>query len=80
MQIRFRKRGNSLGLRIPRALAEDLGVCDGSRVELTLEGSGLRVRPTWKRRLSLGNLLRRITPESRHDSVDTEEPEGREVW
>ncbi len=39
MQTRIQKWGNSLGVRIPRALAEDVGVDPGSKVSLSfLEG------------------------------------------
>ena len=80
MQTRLQKWGNSLGLRIPKSFAEEVGVEAGSEVDLTLRNGELRVRPTQARRLSLAALLRRVTAANRHDAIETGEPVGREVW
>ena len=80
MQTRIQKWGNSLGLRIPKAFAEQAGVEAGSEVDLSLEEGELIVRPARAPRYSLTALLRGITDENVHDEVDTGPPVGREVW
>ena len=45
MQTRIQKWGNSLGLRIPKAFAEEAGVEAGSEVDLSLEDGELIIRP-----------------------------------
>jgi len=80
MQTRLQKWGNSLGLRIPKSFAAEVGVEAGSEVDLTLREGELRVRPLQSRRLSLGALLRKVTAANRHEVIETGEPVGREVW
>jgi len=80
MQTRLQKWGNSLGLRIPKSFAAEVGVEAGSEVDLTLREGELRVRPLQSRRLSLGALLRKVTAGNRHEVIETGEPVGREVW
>jgi len=80
MQTRLQKWGNSIGLRIPKSFAAEVGVEAGSEVDLTLREGELRVRPLQSRRLSLGALLRKVTAGNRHEVIETGEPVGREVW
>jgi antitoxin MazE len=77
--MRVARWGNSLGVRIPRALAEQVRLEEGTEVEILVEGDALRVRPR-PRAYSLNELVEQITPENRHEETDWGEPEGREVW
>ena len=80
MQTRIQKWGNSLGLRIPKAFAEQAGVEAGSAVDLALEDGDLVIRPTRAPKYDLAALLRGITDENVHAEVETGRPVGREVW
>jgi antitoxin MazE len=80
MLTRVRRWGNSLGLRIPSSFAAELGVDDGSPVDLTLHDGEIRLRPLRRRRYSLGALLDGITERNRHDEIDFGLPRGREGW
>ena len=80
MQTRIQRWGNSLGLRIPKAFAEQAGVEAGSEVDLSLEDGDLIVRPTRGPKYDLTALLRRVTDENVHSEVETGPPAGREVW
>lgn len=44
MKVKVAKWGNSLGVRLPRAAAESVGVTDGSELDLALEADGFRLR------------------------------------
>jgi len=44
VKVKVAKWGNSLGVRLPRAAAESVGVIDGSELDLTLEADGIRLR------------------------------------
>ena len=79
MRSRVTKWGNSLGLRIPRALAEATGVAEGTEVSLAVVRGSLVVRPEPPRRIALDVLLRRVTPRNRHGEVDAGGPVGREA-
>ena len=80
MQTRIQKWGNSLGLRIPKAFAEEAGVQAGSEVDISVEDGDLIIRPIRLPRYELRILLRRVTAKNVHDEVETGEPVGREVW
>jgi antitoxin MazE len=80
MESHVRKWGNSLALRIPKALAVEAGISEGSRVEIELEGEKLSVRAVPAEAYSLTDLLAGVTPENRHGEIETGGPVGREVW
>ena len=80
MISKIQKWGNSLGLRIPKALAEDAKVEEGTSVDLRVEEGRLVVVPLEKPRFTLESLLREVVPENLHAAVDTGPPVGREVW
>lgn len=44
MNVQVKKWGNSIGLRIPRKLAEQLAIEENSVVELTVTADGLTVK------------------------------------
>lgn len=78
MVTRIQKWGNSLGLRLPKALADQTGISEGTAVDVTVEGGLIVVRPTTT--YALADLLNAITHDNRHDVVDWGEPLGRESW
>jgi antitoxin MazE len=77
--VRVTRWGNSLAVRIPKALAEQTRIEDGSEVELSVADGALTIRPK-ARSYSLEELLAQVTPENRHDEIDWGEPQGKEVW
>jgi antitoxin MazE len=80
MLARIQKWGNSLGLRIPKALAVDVQVAEGTSVELKVENGRLIVAPQCKAKCTIENLVAGITPGNLHGETDTGSPVGREVW
>ncbi len=80
MQTKIQKWGNSLGLRIPKSLAEQAGVEAGSDVDLSIEDGELIVRPRRRPRYELKDLLRAVTANNVHEEIETGEPVGREAW
>ena len=80
MQTRIQKWGNSLGLRIPKSFAEQIGVGGGSQVDLSVENGQLVVRPRRSPRYELKDLLRAVTARNVHPEVETGEPVGGEAW
>jgi len=80
VQTKIQKWGNSLGLRIPRAFAEEAGVGAGVEVDLSVRGGDLVVSPKRRVKYRLDELVQQITPKNRHDEVDTGMAVGREAW
>lgn len=79
MRGKVQRWGNSLALRIPKALAVESGLGAGSEVEILFERGELIVKPAVKRYV-LEDLLAGITPEKLHSSVETGAAVGDETW
>ena len=69
MQTHIARWGNGLALRIPRAMADQLGLGPGGAVELSVEKDRLVVRAA-RPRVRLRELLGRITTENLPESFD----------
>ena len=80
MRTKVLKWGNSLGLRIPKAFAEDIRVADGTPVEMTMVDGQLIVRVAEDREWSLDELLSGVRPDNLHAEADTGGPVGGESW
>ena len=80
MKTRVQRWGNSLAVRIPKSFAEEVGLMDGSPVEMRLVEGGLLVEPASTRPLSLEELLDGVSESNLHDEVDTGPAQGLEVW
>jgi antitoxin MazE len=80
MEANVQKWGNSLAVRIPRPFAADLGLGEGSAVDVAVEDGGLVIRPVRGERLRLEDLLDAVTAKNAHRETDTGPATGREVW
>ena len=78
MRATICKWGNSLGLRIPRGLAEDAGLAEDSVVELRLEDGRLVAEPVTVQKLDA--LLAKVTSNNRHRELFIDSPRGSETW
>jgi len=78
MRVKVQAWGNSLGLRIPKAYASELGVRAGSEMEVKVEAGALRAELAPPAQLDA--LLAQITDENRHDEIEWGEPSGGETW
>ncbi len=75
---RISKWGSSLAVRIPKAIADEWGVKEGTSVELTRNGSGLLLK---KRRKTLDEMVESLkNAEYLHPEVDWGPPRGKEIW
>ncbi len=78
MKTQVRKWGNSLALRIPKPLANQVGIEENSPVNLTLRGEELVIVPVTPPPLKLSDLLAQVTEHNLHGEVDTGPEVGRE--
>ena len=74
------KWGNSLGVRIPKPVAQGKGLRPGSRVDLREEKKRLIIVPVEAPPIELADLLRGITKRNMHREVDFGESQGKEIW
>ena len=77
MTSQVAKWGTSLVVRIPKAIAQQWGVREGSAIELVPDGNVLLLR---KRTYDLDALLDRISPENLHQEQDWGRAQGAEAW
>ena len=80
MQTQLKKWGNSLALRIPKTLAQEIDLAFNSPVEISIVEGALVIRPLPENGLSLEALLADITDENLHQEVETGTAVGNEVW
>lgn len=80
MQTRVQRWGNSLALRIPKALADEVGLKDNSPVQLSLHERQLVIVPLLQPTLSLEALLAQVTDNNRHTEAPTGPAVGGEAW
>ena len=79
MRASVAKWGNSLALRLPRGIAEDAHLSEGSTVTITSQCGRLIVEST-RPKYALADLLAQVKPEHKRKEVDWGEPVGGEVW
>lgn len=68
----IQKWGNSLAVRIPSAVAEQVSIKQGTEIEISIiEDGAIRIVPKKRpKKYSLNELLEQITPENRHKEID----------
>jgi len=79
--VTAQKWGNSLGIRIPKDVADRIGIEQGSKMELNVSGKdkAITLKPIkTRKKYTLNELLSQITPENRHEEIDFG-AEGREL-
>ena len=79
MQTKVQTWGNSLAIRLPPALAREMGLSNQSVVELSWVDNQIILR-TVKSPFTLEQLVADITDENLHGEVDTGAPVGKESW
>ena len=72
--------GNSLAVRIPRAIAESARLREGDRLALAVAKDGAVVVRPARRRYRLDQLVSAITVKNRHREADWGRPVGKEMW
>jgi len=77
---RVAKWGNSLAVRIPRAIVTEARLAEGDRLSLDLAGDGSIVLRLERRKYSLDQPVAAIKPRNRHSESDWGAPKGKEVW
>jgi antitoxin MazE len=80
MHVRVQKWGNSLAVRIPKPLAEDAEVKEGTVLNLAVSEGKVVATPVEKKKQSLKQLLAKITRKNLHAEVDCGPSVGREIW
>jgi antitoxin MazE len=78
MQITASRWGNSLGVRIPKDIAERVGLSAGDSVDVEAKGDQIVIslrRPRYR----LADLLEGVTPDAMREAFDWGRDIGREI-
>ena len=70
MKVNVRKWGNSLAVRIPKPLAIESSIKQGSVVDLALKNGRIVVKPLSDAEETLEELVAEITPENMHPEIN----------
>jgi antitoxin MazE len=74
------KWGNSLAVRIPRAIVKEARLAEGDRLSLDVTNDGSIVLRSARRKYALAELVSQITPKNRHRETNWGKPAGKEAW
>ena len=80
MTTKVQKRGNSLAVRLPKALAEESRLREGSEVAFSIENGSVILKSPAKPKYVLRELLKKVTKKNRHPEFDWGKPVGKEEW
>jgi len=80
MQVRVAKWGNSLAVRLPKHIAEELRLEEGQTVNLTVDIDELKLRPvTQIPRYNLEDLIAQMDPANQPELLDWGPDVGAEI-
>jgi len=80
MRAKIQKWGNSLAVRLPKAITEKAGLVISDEVDIDVEDSGkVILLPFVRKQYMLKELLSGITPSNLHGEIDFGEPHGQEM-
>ena len=71
------KWGTSLAVRIPKAIAQQWGVSEGSAIEIIPRGDHVVLR---KETYNLADMLAQVTDNNLHSEQDSGPAQGDEEW
>jgi antitoxin MazE len=74
----IQKWGNSLGVRLPKAFVDQIGLHEGSEIELVLRNGTIVIAPS-RPHYALHDLLAGCTPDRRPDAVEWGPDVGGEI-
>ncbi len=80
MKILIQKWGNSLAVRIPKSLADDIRVRQGAAMDLTLQKGSLILKPVKATVYSLKQLVEKVSSKNCHREFSAGAKVGKEVW
>jgi antitoxin MazE len=80
MTTKIQQWGNSLAVRIPKSITVETELHKGTVVEVSEEGGKIILTPVSEKKITLGDLLSRVTKANIHGEAGTGKRVGRETW
>ncbi len=79
VKVQVVRWGNSHAVRLPKRVLEQAQLRDGDHLEVRVEKGRIALEPA-SPKLTLRDLVSRITTKNRYEEQDWGKPVGREVW
>jgi len=73
------KWGNSHAVRLPKVVLKEAEIREGDELEIRVEKGRIEIQPATPK-ITLHDLVARITPRNLHGETKWGKPVGREVW
>jgi antitoxin MazE len=80
MNLTIQKWGNSLALRIPKTVAKQVNVHQGSRMDMSLVANKIILTSSEVKEYDLKSLLKKVNKKNLHQEVSFGKAVGKEVW
>ena len=80
MLTTVQKWGNSLGVRIPKPLAQDASLKEGATVQMMVQDGRLVLEAQSAPRYELDTLLESVNRKNIHREISSGAPVGKEAW
>lgn len=80
MTAAIAKWGNSLAIRIPQAIAEQVQIQAGSEISMDIIDGKIVLTPHRQRKYTLDELLDGMTSDNLHTEISTGVSVGNEAW
>ena len=79
MKTKIQKWGNSLGVRLPKSIAEQKSLREGLGVSVILQDDQIVLKPE-EEEISLDAMVSEINSGNLHGETEWSEARGKEVW
>jgi antitoxin MazE len=80
METKIQKWGNSLGVRLPKAVIESQSLGAGSMVRVSADAERIIIEKIPRQSPTIQALVAAITDDNQHEVIDWGAPRGNEVW
>ncbi len=80
MKVKVQLWGNSLALRIPKYIAKQINIDNGSNVDISLEQEKIIIKTIQEKQESLTYYLSKVNSDNIHKEEDFGSPVGGELW
>ena len=80
MTTKVQKWGNSLAVRLPKAMARAALFKAGTPVFIKQDRRGIMIVPKTAQARTLEEMIAQITPENRYEKIDWGPRRGKEIW
>ncbi len=80
MKMTAQKWGNSLAIRVPKSVAQQVGLQEQDDLDIEVQDGNVVLKPNLRRVYRLEDLVKLITRKNVHGEVETGTSVGREVW